>query len=128
MMSHPAPYLGRIAIILLIAGAAAGAGGEELVTGRLETGDSGFEIYSDGLIDDAGQIGLVRSSPRRRIDDNESAVVTVAYSVAVGAPNYLPEPIDVSIVDGVASFSQPLPAVGWGGGRGQEEGSGAVFK
>ena len=126
-MSHPAPYLGRIAIILLIAGAAAGAGGEEPVTGQLETGGSGFEIYSDGLIDDAGQIGLVRSSPRRRIDDNEAAVVTVAYSVAVGAPNYFPEPIDVSIVDGVASFAQTLPAVVGRGDRVEIEGIGTVF-
>ena len=36
MRAHPRPCLGRIAIILVIVGAAAGAGGEDLVTGQLE--------------------------------------------------------------------------------------------
>ena len=126
-MSHPAPYLGRIAIILMVVGAAAGAGGEEPVIGQLEIGGSGPRINFDAQTHDAGRIGLVRSSPRSRIDDNESAVVTVAYSVAVGAPNYLPGPIDVSIVDGVASFAQPLPAVVGRGDRVEIEGIGTVF-
>jgi len=70
---------------------------------------------------------IVSGRPGRRIDDNESMVVTVAYSVAVGAANYLPEPIDVSIVDGVASFAQPLPAVVGRGDRVEIEGIGTVF-
>jgi len=126
-MGHPAPYLGRIAIFLMIVGAAAAAGGEELVTVQLETWDSGLSIKSDGLTNEADKVVIVRGRPGRRIDDNQSAVVTVAYSVAVGAPNYLPEAIDVNIVDGVASFAQPLPAVVGRGDRVEIEGIGTVF-
>ena len=125
-MGHAAPIVGRFAIVLLILGVAAGSDGGELVTGRLETHDSGLAFKSDGLTDAADQGGIIRSRPRRRIDDNE-ATVMVAYSVAVGAPNYLPEPIDVSIVDGVASFAQPLPAVVGRGDRVEIEGIGTVF-
>jgi len=72
-MSHPRPYLGRIAIIFMIVGAAAGAGGEDLVTGQLETGASGLTINSDALTNDADQVVIVRGRPRGRIDDNECA-------------------------------------------------------
>jgi hypothetical protein len=127
VVRQPAPYLWRIAIILLIAGTAAGAGGGDPVTGQLETKGSGFRNSSNDLTDEADRVGIVRSSPRRRIDDNQSAVVTVAYSVAVDAPNYFHEPIDVSVVDGVASFAQPLPAVVGRGDRVEIEGIGTVF-
>ena len=59
------------------------------------------------------------------IDDDE--ITVVPYSVAVGALNFLDEPVDVSIVDGVASFAQPLPAVVGRGDRLEVEGLGSVF-
>ncbi len=126
LMRRVAPIVGRFAIILLIVGVAGGSDGGDLATGQLETHVSGLTINSDALTDAVDQGGIVRSRPRRRIDDNE-ATVMVAYSVAVGAPNYLPEPIDVSIVDGVASFAQPLPAVVGRGDRVEIEGVGTVF-
>ena len=129
-MSHPVPYLRRIAIIVVIVGTAA-SGSMVFANGPVaEVALEGGASFTDGDTQqgvERSDIVIVGGRGRRRVDDNQSAVVTVAYSVAVGAPNYLPEPIDVSIVDGVASFAQPLPAVVGRGDRVEIEGIGTVF-
>jgi len=129
-MIHPAPNLGRIAIILMIVGTAA-SGSVASANGPVaeEALETGADVTGGDTLRGVERPDsvIVSGRPGRRIDDNESMVVTVAYSVAVGAANYLPEPIDVSIVDGVASFAQPLPAVVGRGDRVEIEGIGTVF-
>ena len=129
-MSHSVPYLRRIAIIVVIVGTAA-SGSMVFATGSVAeaTLEAGASFTDGDTLQgvERSDIVIVGGRGRRRIDDNQSAVVTVAYSVAVGAPNYLHEPIDVSIVDGVASFAQPLPAVVGRGDRVEIEGIGTVF-
>jgi hypothetical protein len=60
------------------------------------------------------------------IVDDEDPVV-VPYSVAVDAPDYFDQVIEVSVVSGVAHFADPLPAIVGRGDRLQVEGLGAVF-
>ncbi len=85
------------------------------------------EFFIVELFDPVGaELGLPERCPRSpSIDDDEIPVVP--FSVAVGAPNFLDAPVDVSIVNGLASFAQPLPAVVGRGDRLEVEGLGSIF-
>ena len=86
----------------------------------------GDEFFRVELFDPVGATLGSPSSSEITIEDDDEVTI-VAYSVAVGAPDFLDGPIEVSIVGGVAQFAQPLPAVVGRGDRIEIEGLGPVF-
>jgi hypothetical protein len=61
------------------------------------------------------------------IFDNDGETVRVPYSVAVGITNHLVDPVVVDIIDGVATFADPLPEIVGRGDRVEIDGVGTVF-
>jgi hypothetical protein len=88
----------------------------------------GDELFYVELFDPLGaELGTRISAEITIEDDDQAEVVTVPFSVAVGASNYLPGGIDVNIIGSVAYFSQPLPEVVGRGDRVEIEGGYTVF-